>query len=38
MIFSASTPKFEKKTIWEELRLLKQTHFRGKIPTKKDFN
>jgi len=38
MIFSASTPMFEKHTIWEELRVLKQIHFCGNISEKKDFN
>jgi len=37
MNFSASTPMFEKHTIWEELRVLKQIHFRGIILTKMDF-
>ena len=36
MIFSASTPMFEKHTIWEELRVLKQIHLFGYIPKKKN--
>ncbi len=34
MNFSASTPMFEKHTIWEELRVLKQIHLFGYIPKK----
>jgi len=35
--FAASTPMFEKRTIWEELRVPKQIHFRGIISKKMDF-
>ena len=35
---TASTPKFEILTFWEELRVLKQIHLFGEIYEKKDFN